>query len=468
VFFPFWQLRLKNLIMVSEILVMFRRGIAFAAANTLLLGSVWILSPAVAVAQRHGGGGTPGAVGGGLSGISRPSGLDEKDSLKDFHHALAVQATSQQETEYAALLKKTVTAKNDLQLLTQQLSKGSPIAELVRSEMALSEAVEIARNANKKFTAGLSDAQKTGLKDLLKRIEKTDSDLAQEQKSLDLSFADAKVVAPDASARAAALDKLLADFYDQQLGMGVEMSIVSSDGGQLTYILPAVKNAMSASTPAIAVSTSGKLSETAADSAQRTYRLLLNADLSDLQLNVTEFMRSQLDRSESCGQRVDIRQASLVPSSPSSFLTLKLHFERWTCARQTTPSELAESDGTVYVKLTPVVGDSHVLKLVPEFTRIEASGILQDSLQNGFLGDELREKVAQSVLSVISTGIDFKTTLPLAAQNGAVIQAAKFMGAGSGNLSIALEGQIQLSAEQATALASQLKQPLAAQEAPPK
>jgi hypothetical protein len=447
---------------------MFRSGIAFAAANVVLLGSVFILSPVAAVAQRHGGGGTPGAVGGGLSGISRPTGLDEKDSLKDFHRALAVQATSQQEAEYAALLKKTVAAKNDLQLLTQQLSKSSPIAELVRSEMALSEALEVARNANKKFTGGFSEAQKTGLKDLLKRLEKTDSDLAQEQKSLDLSFADAKVVAPDAANRAASLDKVLADFYDQQLGMGVEMSIVSSDGGQLTYALPVVKNSVSASTPAIAVSTSGKLSETAADSTQRTYRLLLNADLSDLQLNVTGFMRSQLDRSDSCGQRVDIRQATLVPSTPSSFLTLKLHFERWTCARQTTPSELAESDGTVYLKLTPQVGDSHVLKLVAEFARIDASGILQDSLQNGFLGDELREKVAQSVLSVISTGIDFKTTLPLAAQNGAVIQAANFLDAGSVNLSIGIDGQIQLSAEQATALASQLKQPLAAQATPPK
>jgi hypothetical protein len=339
---------------------------------------------------------------------------------------------------------------------------------LVRSEMALSEALEVARNANKKFTGGFSDAQKTGLKDLLKRLEKTDSDLAQEEKSLDLSFADAKVVAPEAATRAASLDKVLADFYDQQLGMGVEMSIVSSDGGQVTYVLPGVKNSVSASTPAIAVGTSGKLSETAADSAQRTYRLLLNADLSDLQLNVTEFMRSQLDRSDSCGQRVDIRQASLVPSTPSSFLTLKLHFERWTCARQTTPSELAESEGTVYLKLTPEVGDSHILKLVAEFARIDASGILQDSLQNGFLGDQLREKVAQSVLSVISTGIDFKSTLPLAAQDRAVIQAAKFIDAGSGNLSIAVEGQIQLSAEQATALVGQLKQPLAAQEAPPK
>ena len=70
----------------------------FLSINAVILGLVALACPGIAGAQRHGGGG--GAGSGGLGSIGRPTGVDEKDSLKDFHEAMAVQATGQQISEF--------------------------------------------------------------------------------------------------------------------------------------------------------------------------------------------------------------------------------------------------------------------------------------------------------------------------------------------------------------------------------
>jgi hypothetical protein len=70
---------------------MLPRRSSFPIANAFVLGFVLMFSEA-AIAQRHGGG--HGGLSGGIPGGSnRPTGIDEKDALKDFHQALAVQAT---------------------------------------------------------------------------------------------------------------------------------------------------------------------------------------------------------------------------------------------------------------------------------------------------------------------------------------------------------------------------------------
>jgi hypothetical protein len=82
------------------------------------------------------------------------------------------------------------------------------------------------------------------------------------------------------------------------------------------------------------------------------------------------------------------------------------------------------------------------------------------------LGEDLQNKVAQSVLSAARVGTDFKVALPPAVQNSATLQSAKFRDLGVGGLSVVLEGQVEISNEQANQLASQLNQTLSAQQAP--
>ena len=440
------------------------RGIS-SATNALILGSVLLAYPLAATAQRHGGAG--GTGGSGLSGISRPTGVDEKDTLKDFHQAMAMQATSQQIAEFQSLVKSTEAAKAELQVLLEQFHKENAAPESPRRDN-LDQLLENARTWNKKFQQGFSPAQKSGLKDIAKRLAKADSDLEQGQKRLDQSL-DVKAAGPEVAAYAESLDKTLTDFYNQQLALGREMSITLASGQDMAFTLPQVKNPVSIANLTLAVPVSGMLSQVAAQGGQRTFKMELTADLSDLQQNITELLRAQLDTSATCGQRVAIRQARLTPSPPGSLLVVQLHFERWTCTRtfgQQTANELAEGDGTVEIKLTPAMENANTWKLISAFGRIEATGMMLDALRSGSFGEDLLGKTAQSVLSAARAGSDFKLALPPAVQNSAVLQSARFQDAGVGSLTIVLDGEIQISNEQADQLASQLNRAFSARGTP--
>lgn len=445
---------------------MIRSGIAFSAANALILGSVLLAYPLVATAQSQDG----VRIGsGGFSGSSRASGVNEEDSLKDFHEAIALQATRQQAADFQALIKSTAAAKAELQALLEQLHKENGVAESAHPE-ALDQALENARSGSKKFQEGLTAVQKSGLKDIGKRLAKADSDLEQEEKRLDQSM-DVKAAGAEVAARAESLDKALTDFYNQQLALGREMSITLANGQDLAFTLPAVNHPVNIANRTIGVPVSGALEQIAARGGQRTFKLELTADLTDLQQNITELLRAQLDTSENCGQRVAIQQATLTPSTPAGLLVVKLHFERWTCSRmfgQQTANELAEEDGTVEMKLTAAVEKPNTLKIVAAFGRIEATGMLGESLRSGSLGEDLRDTVTQSVRSAAQIGSDFKITLPPAVQNSAVIQSARFQDVGAETLTLLLDGQIEISNAQADLLASQLNQALSARGNPPR
>jgi len=442
---------------------MLRRGVPLFSAGTLLLGAAVLLSPEAVIAQHHGGGHGMGSTPGGLS---RPTGLDEKDTLKDFHEALAVQGTSQQVAEFQALIK-TIEGTQAVLHLFQQPSSAANGADRVTQE-ALDQALENTRNASRRFQEGFSTAQKSGLKDISKRIAKSDSDLEQEQKKLDQSL-EAKAAGPEVAARGESVDKALGDFYDLQLSLGREMSITLASGQDLTFTLPQVKSPVSIENRTITVSVSGALEQVADQGGQRTFKLALISDLSDLQQEITEVLRAQLDTAQTCGQRVAIRQAALTPSTPASLLLVKLHFERWACMRsfgQETANELAEGDGTVEMKLTAAM-ENGALKVTAAFSRIDATGMMAESLRSGSLGEDLRDKASRSVLAAARAGTDFKIALPPAVQNSAVIQSARFQDAGVGGLTVVFDGQIEISNEQANQLASQLNQALAAQGAQP-
>lgn len=409
------------------------------------------------------------AGGSGISGISRPTGVDEKDSLKDFHQVLALQATSQQILEFQGLIKSTETAQAEMQTLLQQLHKENGAANFGRPE-PLDHALDSARSGSKKFLEGLSPTQKAGLKDIAKKLAKTDVDLDLEQKRLDQSL-QLKSAAPELTPHAESLDRALTDFYNQQLALGREMSITLATGEDLVFILPQVKQSVGIQNLTIPVTVSGVLSQIAAQVGRRTFKLELITDLTELQQSIINVLRSQIDSSETCGQRVSIQQARLTPAAPASLLVVRLHFERWMCLRtsgQPTSTELSESDGTVEIKLTAALEKEKQNTLVVNaaFNRIDASGMLSDVLHSGALGEDLQNKVSQTVLTAARAGTDFKIVLPPAVQNSATLQSAKFRDLGVGGLSVVLEGQVELSNEQATQLASQLNQTLSTQQAP--
>lgn len=435
---------------------MLRPGIL--TPRKVILAAVLLLSTTFATAQHHGGHG----VTIGATGLSRPDGVDEKDTLKDFHHAVAVQASTQQIAEFQQMVKSTATAQDKLHSFTKSADK--PAREGTTS---LDQVLEDARMRNKKFQEGFSDPQKSGLKELTKRLEKADVDLEQEAKRFDQSV-QSESGAADISARADSFDKALTEFSNQQLALGREMGITLASGQDVTFNLPKVTNHPNIGARTIAVDVSGVLSQTAVDGDQRTFQLQSTVDLSELQQSITEVLNQQLS-SAACGDRLAVRRATIMAATPASSLVLQLHYERWSCLRmsgQSSMTELAESDGTVEVKLTPTAGESNALRLTSEFKRIDANGGMADNLRSGDLGDTLREKVSAAVLAALPAGADFKSTLPAALRNGVTLQGAKFEDPSSSGLKAVLQAQVRLSNEQVNLLASQLNQTLSAQGSP--
>jgi hypothetical protein len=428
---------------------MVRAQSVLAISGRVIFGLIVLSSAGLAAAQQHGGHGI--SIGGNV--YTSPNGVDEKDTLKDFHQALAVQATSQQIAGFQQLIKNTSAAHDQLAALASAKSPRDGIA-------ALDQSLESARAATRKFQDGLSEEQKSGLREILRRLEKADSDLAQEAKRFDQTV-ESEAAAAGTAPNAATLDTALASFSNAQLALGREMGITLASAQDVSFNLPPVKNPADVGSRSITVVASGVLTQTVAQGDLRTFRLDSTLDLTDLQQNISTIMNAQLREGTACGERLAVRSANIQPAPPASLLVLQLHFERWLCAGQSSPTELAESDGTVEVKVTPSVQNS-VLQMASEFKRIDATGMMADDLRSGDLGDDLRDKVAKSMLLAVQAGSDFKTTLPQSLRNTATLQSAKFQDGGAGILRMVLSGQVQLSNEQATALANQLNQALSA------
>ena len=420
-----------------------------------------LADPCGMLAQRGAGGGHTGggtAGGGGLSSTGKATGVDVKDDLKDFHATLAVQATSSQIVAYAAMMKSTEAANTELKAFLEQLGKAGSASELASHSATLEQSIESARTGNKKFIEGFAEPQKSGLKEIIKRLTKADADLAQQTRALDVEVRAAKAVGQPIAASAQSLEHGLANFQSQQIALGEEMSIGAGKNSEgSAFNLPVVKNSVNFANQPVAITTSGVISRSTADGGQNTFKLELTADLSDLQLNIAEVLREQLNKSERCGERIEIQSATLTPATPAGLVVVQLHFERWACLGRDV-NEMVEGNGTIEVKLTASVGADGVLRLAPEIGRVDAPGLIGDLLRSGSLGGTLRDTITESLLSTVRRSGDFSATLPPAARAGAALRRAQFQGTGSGKLLVVLDGEIRMSNEQVISLTSELKE----------
>src|SRR6202795_1427764 len=324
-----------------------------ASVAVLIVGIALLASPRRTFAQHGGGGGGHGSPSGG----GRPSGVSEKDDLKDFHRAMAVRASAQQSAAFASLVQDAQAASAQLQAFRESLQKAPASSALYDRAATLDQAIEKVRTGNKNFLASFSSVQKSGLKDIAKKLAKADSDLAKQIKALDQIVQTPKLDSEQIANSAANLDKALASFQREKLALGTEMSILlPSDGQNLAFNLPPVTSAIDIGGQPISIAASGVASRTSAENGLNLFRLKLIANLSDLQQNITGILRSQLTRSPRCGERIEIQRATLAPLVPASLVVAHLHLERWVCPTGSggeSPIEVAAGDGEIEVKLTP-------------------------------------------------------------------------------------------------------------------
>jgi hypothetical protein len=230
----------------------------------------------------------------------------------------------------------------------------------------------------------------------------------------------------------------------------------------VTFNIPPVKIPVSVKDQRITMLASGVITLTAKKQGLNILDLQLNADLSDLQQNMTALLSEQLDKDDHCGDRIAIQNATLTPADPASQAVVQLHYERWACAKvlgRQQAKRIIGGNAVMQMKLTPAVEEDNTeLRLIPEVGPIQADGSLGEVLRSGTLGDRLREKIRKAVLSALQKGTDLSATLPPAVQGYAKITNAQFKDAGSGRLLVELDGEIQITNEQIQALSKQVKE----------
>ena len=86
--------------------------------------------------------------------------------------------------------------------------------------------MEDAQGGNKYFVKSFSKSQKAGLKELTKKLEKADSEVAKTKESAgSASRTIQRATATGIAGTADKLEKALAEFQTQQLSLGKEMGI---------------------------------------------------------------------------------------------------------------------------------------------------------------------------------------------------------------------------------------------------
>src|ERR1019366_4911719 len=126
-------------------------------------------------------------------------------------------ATDEQRAAFAKLAQYTQDASDRLKAFRDLLQKVSASSPLSDRATTLDQAIEQARASNKNFIASFSPKQKSGLKDIAKKLEKADADPDNQVKTLNQIV---KTVHPPKSdgdpiaGSAASLAKQLATFQD--------------------------------------------------------------------------------------------------------------------------------------------------------------------------------------------------------------------------------------------------------------
>jgi hypothetical protein len=361
-----------------------------------------------------------------------PSGVAEKDELQGFHRAMALQATSEQTSEFRAVVTKTEAADRALDELAK--SSDSTHAAAVR------QAVDAAQADMGKFVGEFSPAQKAGLKDITAKLLRASSELDEQEKGL------------ETRGGVEGARKALANFRAQQDSLAVEMGIVISEGAEeVAFTIPARKSTIGLGGQAVGITTSAVITRASGDG---NYKVEATTDLAGLQENIGAILGALMNKEDRCGERIRVKEATITPETPTAVAMTRLHYERWVCSPGYGGTrEMTEGNATVVMKLTAGVGENGQVRVAAEMLQVEAERFFADLLKSGALGAELREKTSAAVTAVV---VNLKTELPAAGE--AAARSARFASPREGELSVVVDGEMRMSDEQAKAFGEQLKQ----------
>lgn len=239
---------------------------------------------------------------------------------------------------------------------------------------------------------------------------------------------------------------------------------------EFTFEIPPVPVSLDLAGQQITLTVSGLVSGSPAPPGpgDQTFKVKLLADLGDFQGHLTSILQTELNKSDHCGERLSIRNATLTPDSPAGLLAVQLHFEKWICIRALGPDsakKLVGGDATVRMKLTPRIDDAasdktvatrQTIRLDAEILNIDAEGKLGEILRSGTVGPALREKIRESLLAAVQKSTQLDGVIPAEAQRFVTLQTIAFGDRGNGRLKLDFAGRMQLPGEQIASVLDQL------------
>jgi len=182
----------------------------------LLCQIVLLMCPSTLLAQRGGhGAGRPS------TGASNPT-LNTSD-MNDFNRAIALQATPDQIAQFQQLNKSTEAASKEAQNLVQPSKNASTQNSSRYTD--LSDVVDEAQTNIQHFVSSFSTAQQSGLKPLVKKLSKADSDVSKQSKALAQELERSQINDKKLVTVTEKLDKALNGFRTELIDLGKEMGI---------------------------------------------------------------------------------------------------------------------------------------------------------------------------------------------------------------------------------------------------
>jgi hypothetical protein len=189
----------------------------------LVCGIVLLINPHTLLAQSRRGQGANTAP--------RPTGVSSTDNFKDFKRAIALQASPYQTVQFRRLTESTQAARKSTQDLLK-LAEDASKTDLLRSTNLLSSALEEAQTDNQNFLQSFSALQKSGLKEVTKKLGKANSEVTRQNKALTRDLERSRTASRQISGVAEKLDRTLSDLQARQLAIGSEMGIQSEGSSQ--------------------------------------------------------------------------------------------------------------------------------------------------------------------------------------------------------------------------------------------
>lgn len=182
---------------------------------SLACGIVLILGLQAALAQHRGSHGA-GAAG-------SPGAPPVSDDLKQFDAAVALQASPEQAHQFTEWAKDTALARKHVQDLLAMGKTGSSL-----NTTPLTDATDDLQIDQERFVGGFTPSQKSGLKDLSKKVGKAGSEVARTSKALRTSDTSQSQFASVAGK----LDKVLEELQTHQSAIAAAMGIKSDESAK--------------------------------------------------------------------------------------------------------------------------------------------------------------------------------------------------------------------------------------------